>query len=245
MSSRMLQRAISCLLLAVFPLATFAADSSVAVVYPNGSVNLNGAPLERSQAVVDGDNLRTAGSGATIALNGATLQMGTDSEVVFHSAATRVMKGSLAITTSRGLGAEVVNLRVEPATSGARYIISQEGSKLVIAALEGAVRVSDGKQTVVVDQDKALVSKLEPMESGAAEAQSGQDSGNNQAGQNNGQNQDNDRKKKKGGAGAIPAAGVGVTLSKSTLMAIAAAAAVGGAIAVYLLTNRAPVSGKH
>src|SRR5438270_12971740 len=113
MSSRMLQRAISCLLVALFPLATFAADTGVAVVYPDRSVNLNGSPLERSQAVLEGDNLRTAGSGATIATNGATLQMGNDSEVVFHAAGARVMTGSLAITTSRGLGAEVVNLRVE------------------------------------------------------------------------------------------------------------------------------------
>jgi hypothetical protein len=238
MSSRMLQRAISCLLVAVFPLATFAADTGVAVVYPNRSVNLNGNTLDRSQAVVEGDNLRTAGSGATIALNGATLQMGTQSEVVFHTAGARVMTGSLAITTTRGLGAEVVNLRVEPATSGARYMISEEGSKLIIAAMEGAVRVSDGKQTVVVDQDKALVSKLEPLAIATDQAQS--TPGNSQSGQS----QDNDRKKR-GAGGAIPAAGVGVTLSKSTLMAIAAAAAVGGAVAVYLLTNRAPASGTH
>src|SRR5947209_1196431 len=212
MPSRMMQRAISCLLAAVFPLATFAADTGVAVVYPDRSVNLNGAPLDRSQAVVDGDNLRTSSSGATIALNGATMQMGAGSEVIFHSAGARVMTGSLAITTSRGLGAEVVNLRVEPATSGARYLISEEGSKLIIAAMEGAVRVSDGKQTIVVDQDKALVSKLEPLgiASDGAQSNSGNQSG-----------QSNDNRKKKGAAGAIPAAGVGVTLSKSTLIAIA------------------------
>lgn len=236
MPSRMMQRAISCILAAVFPLATFAADTGVAVVYPDRSVNLNGAALDRSQAVVDGDNLRTSTSGATIALNGATLQMGSDSEVIFHSAGARVMTGSLAISTSRGLGADVVNLHVEPATSGARYMISEEGSKLVIAAIEGSVRVTDGKQTIVVPQDKALLSKLEPLEMGATDAASAQGSSSDQSNQNN-------NRKKKGGAGAIPAAGVGVTLSRSTLIAIAVIAAVGGAVAAYLLTNRAPSSG--
>lgn len=234
MPSRMLQKAISCILAALFPLATFAADSGIAIVYADRSVSLNGAFLERSQALVDGDNLRTTSSGATIALSGATLQMGNDSEVVFHSAGARVMTGSLAITTSRGLGAEVVNLHVEPATSGARYMISEEGSKLLIAAMEGAVRVTDGKQTIVVPQDKALLAKLEPLEMTPQDTQSAQ--GNNQSNQNN-----NDNRKKKG-AGAIPAAGVGVTLSRSTLIAIAAIAAIGGGVAAYLLTNRAPSS---
>src|SRR5579884_118745 len=182
MRSRIAQRAISCVLVAVFPLATFAADSGVAVVYPDRMLTLNGVSLERSQAVVEGDSLSTAARGATLALSGATLQMGANSQIVFHAAGARVMTGSLSITTSRGLGAEVVNLRVEPATSSARYMITEDGSKLVIAAMEGAVRVSDGKETVIVDQDKALISRLEPLSIGAdASASAGE---SNQANSN-------------------------------------------------------------
>ena len=233
MPSRIVQKAISCTLAALFPLATFAADSGVAIVYPDRSVRINEGVLDRSQAVVEGDTLRTTSSGATIALSGATLQMSNDSEVVFHSAGARVVNGSLAVTTSRGLGSEVVNLHVEPAANGARYTISEQGSKLVIAAVEGAVRVTDGKQTIVVPQDKALLAKLEPLDMTSEDTQSAQ--GSSQSDQNN-------KNRKKKGAGAIPAAGVGVTLSRSTLVAIATIAAVGGGVAAYLLTNRAPSS---
>jgi hypothetical protein len=201
---------------------------------------VNGSVLDRSQAVVDGDHLQTSQAGATVALAGATLQMGSNSELVFHPAGARVLSGSLAITTSRGLGAAVVNVRVEPVSSGARYLVSEADGKLTIAAMEGAVRVTDGKQTVVVDQDKALIAALEPL------SELGQDNAGAQNQQQNAQQQDNDKnRKKKGAAGAIPAAGIGITLSKAQLIAIAAIVAAGGAVAVILLTNRHPHSGTH
>jgi hypothetical protein len=174
-----------------------------------------------------------------VALAGATLQMGSNSELVFHPAGARVLSGSLAITTSRGLGAAVVNVRVEPVSSGARYLVSEADGKLTIAAMEGAVRVTDGKQTVVVDQDKALIAALEPL------SELGQDNAGAQNQQQNAQQQDNKNRKKKGAAGAIPAAGIGITLSKAQLIAIAAIVAAGGAVAVILLTNRHPHSGTH
>lgn len=234
MPSRNLLKAITWIMLLLFPLATFAADTGVAIVYPDHAVKVNGAGVDRSQAVLEGDRLNTAESGATIAVSGATLQMGKDSDLVFRSRGPRVMGGSLAVTTSKALPAEVVNLHVEPATQGARYLISQEGAKLVIAAMEGSVRVSDGKQTVTVEQNKALLAKLEPL---GVEAASAQDNTQNNGNQN-------DNKKKKGAAGgAIPAAGIGVTLSKAELVTIAALAAVGGAVAAFLLTNRKPASG--
>lgn len=227
MRSPVVVKAISCVMLAVFPLSTFAAETGVAVVYPDRAINLNGSLLEKSQAVVDGDQLRTQSGGATIALNGATLQMGAESEVVFHPAAARVVSGSLAVTTSRGLGAEAVNVRVEPATPSARYLITETNGKLVVAAVEGSVRVSDGKTTVTVEQNKALVAKLEPMAMPKAA----------------GPQDDNNKKKQTGGA--IPAAGVGVTLSKAELVGIAAIAAIIGAALALVLTSRQPVSGSH
>ena len=234
MPSRNLLKAITWIMLFLFPLATFAADSGVAIVYPDHSIKVNGAGIERSQAVLEGDRLNTAESGATIAVSGATLQMGKDSDLVFRTRGPRVMAGSLAVTTSKALPAEVVNLRVEPATQGARYLISQEGAKVVIAAMEGSVRVSDGKQTVTVEQNKALMAKLEPL---------GVETVAQDNTQNNGNQNDNNKKKKAGGA--IPAAGIGVTLSKAELVTIAALAAVGGAAAAFILTNRKPASGKQ
>ncbi|MBV8208148.1 MAG: hypothetical protein JO041_15290 [Acidobacteria bacterium] len=228
MRSGVVLKTTTFLMLAVFPLSTIAGTAGVAVVYPDHAMNLNGAVLERSQAVVDGDNLRTQKGGATIALNGATLQMGDDSEVVFHPAGARVMNGSLAVTTAHATSTEVVNLHVEPASEQARYLVTEQGSRLVIAAMEGSVKVSDGKETVVVDHDKALVARLEPLGIG-------DDNGTPHK----------DGKAISASGNAIPAAGIGVTLSKAQLMMIAAAAAAAGAVATYLITNRAPASGSH
>src|SRR5215469_15710161 len=126
MRSRTGMKFVSCVMLLVFPLATFAADSGIAVVYPDHAINLNGSVLDRSQAVMDGDQLSTSKDGATIALSGATLQMGANSEVVFHSAGARVMNGNLTVTTSRALGSEIANLHVQPVSSTARYLVSEQ-----------------------------------------------------------------------------------------------------------------------
>lgn len=235
MRSRTLLKVVSCAMLLVFPVATFAADSGIAVVYPDHAINLNGSLLDRSQAVVDGDQLRTNNGGATIALAGATLQMGAASEVVFHPTGARVMNGALTITTSRALGTEIANLRVEPVSGRARYLVSQQGSKIVIAAMEGSVRVTDGNQNVVVPTNKALLAKLETLPVTA----SGKDSELPP--------QDKDKNQQGGNptTGAVPAAGVGVTLSRADLIAIGLIAAGGGAALAIGLASRQPASGTH
>jgi hypothetical protein len=219
---------VSVLMALVTPLSLMSADTG-AMLYPQGNVTVNGANLSRSQAVFSGDRIQTfSNSAATITASGSSVQVAPLSDVVFADKALTVASGGTSVTTTTGLPGKLYNLTIEPARN-ARYQFGERDGQVVVAALEGAVKLSDGRTTMVVNPGKAMVAKLGPLPqnppstSGAAPAA---------------QDQTNDRRNKSPAGGAVPAAGVGITLSKAQLLEIAGAAAVIGAVLVLVLTRK-------
>src|SRR5215469_2497602 len=154
-------KATSFLLLLVFPVTALAADSSGVVLYPQGQVLVNGAPISRSQAGFAGDRYQTSKDSALVMSGfGSSVQVAPSSDISFLATGVRLNSGNTMIATSGNLSASVVNLTIRPVNPQARYQIQQNATQVIIAAHEGALRISDGVMERVLEPGMALVADL-------------------------------------------------------------------------------------
>ncbi|HZQ92215.1 MAG TPA: hypothetical protein VFA60_10520 [Terriglobales bacterium] len=134
------------------------ATGNAAMLFPQGKVTVNGTPLMRSTALFAGDKVSTGEQGTvTLSMPGSAVQINSQSEVQYDAGQLRVSTGSVLVNTQRGLKAQLLNLTVTPDNPKARFNLGQRNDKVVIAALEGAVRVSDGKSEMLLQPGKAIM----------------------------------------------------------------------------------------
>src|SRR5581483_3044312 len=96
---------VSCVLTVLFPVMTFAADSTPAMLYTNGAAWVNGSHVPRPQlAIFSGDLLQTRfDSIANIQQPGSTIAVLGDSVVKFGGDSVEVDHGSVSVSTARQL----------------------------------------------------------------------------------------------------------------------------------------------
>jgi hypothetical protein len=225
----------SIFMIVLLPASMFATETSGMMLYPQGTITVNGNSVSHSQAGFDGDRYQTAkDSSLVMSGSGSSIQVAPSSDVTYRNSTLQLNSGGAAITTKNGMASHLVNLTVKPMGEQARYSIAQNDSQIVIGAEEGSIIVSDGTSQRVVPQGKALLANLEPLSVAADQNTSNQSTQDDQGNKN-----------KKKGAGAPPAAsggGGGVTLSKTQLILIGGG--VGAAIIALaiLLALKKPAS---
>jgi hypothetical protein len=178
----MLRIILSCLLVVVLPASMFAADSSAAMLYTNGTAWINGAYVPKSSAVFSGDLVQTrSDSVANIKSLGSSLLVLPDSLVEFQGSLVKLEHGRLSITTSKSMGTQVGGLKIVPVSSAwTEFEVSDTDGTVKIVARKGDLTLIDAKGTSTLAQ--------------------GQEASRDES----------SHKKDKGGAGAAPAAGGGV-----------------------------------
>lgn len=134
------------------------ADANAAMLHAKGKATVNGNPVANSRAVFPGDQVRTGkDSAATITLAGAIVTLPASSGVVFGNNTLVVNEGGAVIVTARGMAVTAGGLRIQPADGQkGRFEVSQSGGKVRVAALQGRLSVSDGKQTTMLDAGNQL-----------------------------------------------------------------------------------------
>ena len=211
-----LLRAVACwILIAVVPLSLWAADSSPAMLYAQGTAWINGSTVPRTSAVFPGDLVQTrADSVASINASGSNVVVLADSLVKFEGPAVALEHGSLTVATSKGLSTRAGEITVVPASNGWTEFEVKQGSDgtVQIVAQKGNVNVSDG--------------------SGSSTLSQGQ--------QTTVDNPEKKKKKRRKGGGALPASGG--ALLDAPIAIYGGAAAVGGLLTWVLLQNGDPVS---
>ena len=250
MRSATICKATSLLLLLVFPLTVVAADSGGVMLYPQGQVLVNGAPVERSQAGFAGDRYQTSKDSALVLSGfGSSIQIAPSSDVSYLASGLRVNSGNTMISTTGSLAASIMNLTVKPVNPQARYQIQQNATQVIIAAHEGALRVSDGQIERIVEPGMALVADLDPQ----APSQTGNNDDFDKKCHRQGckvtteRDENGQPKKRCDCGGAIPAANTGVSLSKAKAILIWTAVAGGSILLAFCLvewcrSNETPVS---
>jgi len=140
----------------VFPAAMFAADTG-AMLVPSGKVSVNGAAVPRSTAAFPGDRIETAAnSGVTLTLAGSSVQLAPQSSAVFQPAAIELGPGAATVATTSGMKGQVLNLKLAPTSASAKYRFGLRGNKVIIAVLEGSLKINDGKQDMLLAGGKAI-----------------------------------------------------------------------------------------
>jgi hypothetical protein len=237
-------KATSFLLLVIFPVTMLAADPSGVMLYPQGQVLVNGAAVTRSQAGFAGDRYQTAKDSALVLSGfGSSIQVAPMSDVSYLSAGLHLNSGNTMISTTGSMKASVVNLTITPVNPAARYQIQQDATQVIIAAHEGALRVSDGETERILEPGMALVAPLEPQAPAATD--------------NNNQKKpckevtytdaNGVKRKRRECGGAVPAAQTGVSLSKAKAVLIWTLVATGAILLAFCLvewcvSNDHPVS---
>ena len=216
-------RLVSCVLLLLFPASIFAADSSAAMLYTNGTAWINGAHVPRSSsAIFFGDLLQTrSDTVANINSPGSTITVFSGSLVKFEGSSLNIEHGGVTVSTSKGVATTAGDVKVTPASDAwTEFNVVDVDGTVRIAARKGDLTVSDDAGTVTLGQGQETTRD----ESSDQSDKSGKDK----------------KKSKKRGVGAAPGASGGI-LNSPLAMGIGAAG-IGGVAAWVLLHNDEPAS---
>ena len=140
---------------------------------------------------------------------GATVRIAENSSVVFGKDVLTVNSGGAAVRSSSIL-MRFYNVDIRPEGT-ARYAIAEKDGEVAIAALEGSIQITDGRDALLVKPGKAFVAKLGPLP----------------------QNDQSDRKRR---GGAIVPVTMGLGLSNGTMVALTAMTAALASVLVILTT---------
>ena len=166
MTNRVVGKILACLLAVLLPAATMSAETHAAMMYATNAVALNGLAAERSSAIFSGDTIRTQSDGAvTITTQGSSVVVGPSSLLVYQGDAVRLGSGLTMVTTEKRMKTQVQKLLVTPAAEGrSSYRVVRDNGKVLIAALHGSVRISDGSSEKMVAEGTATtVADPEPL----------------------------------------------------------------------------------
>lgn len=176
----MLRTAVCWMMLALFPMSLFAADTNAAMLYAKGTTWVNGGTVTDSTAVFPGDLVQTkSNSMANINASGSNVMVLSDSLVTFNGSGVSIDHGSVSVKTSRGMRTTADDLTVEPvSTSSTEFDVSNADGKVKIMALKGDVSISDDSGTTTLSQGQQTtrdtsITKKKRRSGGAAPAAGG------------------------------------------------------------------------
>lgn len=217
------RKMVSCVLMCLFPLGLWAADSNVAMLYTNGAAWVNGAHVPRSSSsIFSGDLLQTrSDSVANINQAGSSITVLSDSLVQFEGTSVNIEHGGVTVSTSRGTATTAGDVKVAPA--------SNSWTEFNVVDVDGTVRISARKGDLTITDGKEVATLTQGQETTRAESSGDNDQDNNPKG-----------KKKKRQSGAPAAAGGGIM--NSPIAVGIGAGAVAGITTWVLIKNDNPAS---
>ncbi len=217
------RKMVSCVLVSLFPLGLWAADSNAAMLYTNGAAWVNGAHVPRSSSsIFSGDLLQTrSDSVANINQPGSSITVLSDSLVQFEGSSVNIEHGGVTVSTSRGTATTAGDVKVAPA--------SNSWTEFNVVDVDGTVRISARKGDLTITDGKEVATLTQGQETTRAETSGDNDQDNNTKG-----------KKKKRQSGAPAAAGGGIM--NSPIAIGIGAGAVAGITTWVLIKNDNPAS---
>ncbi|MBZ5630089.1 MAG: hypothetical protein LAO06_14615 [Acidobacteriia bacterium] len=145
------------MLAVLLPVATMSAETRAAMLYATNAVTLNGVAAANSSAVFSGDTIQTpADSAVTLTTQGSTVLVGPSSLLVYQGDALRLSSGTTMVTTENSMKTQIQKLLVTPASEGrSSYRVVRGSGKVMIAALRGSVKLTDGSSEKLIGEGNA------------------------------------------------------------------------------------------
>lgn len=144
---------VSCVLVVLFPLGIFAADSNPAMLYTNGAAWINGSHVPRpTLAIFTGDLLQTrSDSLVNIKQPGSEVAVLGDSLIKFEGSSVEIDHGGVTVSTAKQMATTVGEIKVTPASdSWTEFTVVDVNGTVKILARKGDLTLTDGKQTATL-----------------------------------------------------------------------------------------------
>ena len=152
---RSVLKALSWMMVLIFPVSLFAADTSpAAMLYSRGGTVLNGTTIPGSSALLSGDLVQTsADSVANINATGSTVLILNESLVQYEGDVLKLEHGGIRISTSKSMSALAGGVRISPVGSIlTEFEVRDVDGRVQIAARKGDLTISDQTGTTTLDQ---------------------------------------------------------------------------------------------
>jgi len=176
-----LRKLLSLFLVYSFSLLSLAQDQpgtqgQGAILHAAGRVEINGLTESATKALLPGDSVKTYdNSVANITTAGGSIMVMPNSLIKFTGTAIALSRGDVVIATSNGMAASSDVFTITPAAPGqSKFEIAENDDYVTIAALEGNVTVSGGKESTTVQEGQQItLPKKKKKKEGAAAAATG------------------------------------------------------------------------
>ena len=154
----MRQRLMSACLLLVMPGVLSAQNTAAAVIFPAGTVYLNGAQLSNSSAFMTGDVLQTRENGAAnINANGSSAVVDSNSIVRFQADGFSLDRGSISVATGKGMSVYARDFKISPATGEwTQFYVTRSSGTIGIIARKNSITVTCGANTATVREGQQI-----------------------------------------------------------------------------------------
>lgn len=141
---------LCCLLLFVFPTAMMSAGKA-AMLYGTGKVMINANVVTHASAVFAGDKIQTGSdAAATLRFPGTQINLPENSSIIYQPNRVVVDSGRALFQAKQGTVAQLAGLTISPASGSAKFQLINTREKVLVAALDGPLAVSDGTHSVVL-----------------------------------------------------------------------------------------------
>ena len=153
-----LQKFISACLLLVMPGVLSAQNTAAAVIFPAGTVYLNGAQLNGSSAFMTGDVLQTRENGAAnINAAGSTAVVDSNSIVRFQPDGFSLDRGSISVATGKGMGVYARDFKITPDSGEwTQFYVTRSSGTIGIIARKGSITVICGANSSTVREGQQI-----------------------------------------------------------------------------------------
>jgi hypothetical protein len=147
-----------------------AAPPVIGVATANGSFSVDSARIPGNATLFDGAIVETGKATSRLDLNGGSrIQLGTDSRGKVFRDRLVLEKGGGQFEVGKDFEIQALSLRIGPAAPGSVATVVMRGSKTVqIAALNGAIRVANGRGVLVANLVPGSSLDFTTQEAGAA-----------------------------------------------------------------------------
>ena len=153
-----LQKKIAASLLLLMPAVLSAQNTAAAVIFPAGTVYLNGAQLSNSSAFMTGDVLQTRENGAAnINVAGSSAVVDSNSIVRFQGDGFSLDRGSISVATGKGLSVYARDFKITPVSGEwTQFYITRSSGSIGIIARKASVTVTCGSNTSTVKEGQQI-----------------------------------------------------------------------------------------
>lgn len=135
----------------IFAASATLAQSGAALLYPSGTVMLNGNPIPGATALFQGDTVSTNDrSIASFNTQNSRVSINAQTTLRLEDKVVSLQNGVVTVDTKGGFATRADRYTVSPGEPTAKYRVVRQGDEILVASLDGPIVIKAGAKTYKV-----------------------------------------------------------------------------------------------